>query len=224
MRVLVAEDHAVLAREVATGLRRNGMAVDIARDGAEALEKISLNAYDVLVLDRDLPTVHGDDVCRAVVAASGDGQAPRVIMLTAASGLDDIVAGLSLGADDYLAKPFAMAELAARVRSLGRRSVTPAQVITVADLTVDPEQRQVTRAGRVVALSPKEFGVLEVLAARPGRVVSAELLHEKVWDEYADPFTNSVRVTMVTLRRKLGDPSLIDTVKGVGYALREPAR
>jgi len=224
MRVLVAEDHAVLAREVATGLRRNGMAVDIARDGAEALEKISLNAYDVLVLDRDLPTVHGDDVCRAVVAASGDGQAPRVIMLTAASGLDDIVAGLSLGADDYLAKPFAMAELAARVRSLGRRSVTPAQVITVADLTVDPEQRQVTRAGRVVALSPKEFGVLEVLAARPGRVVSAELLLEKVWDEYADPFTNSVRVTMVTLRRKLGDPSLIDTVKGVGYALREPAR
>jgi len=224
MRVLVAEDHAVLAREVATGLRRNGMAVDIARDGAEALEKISLNAYDVLVLDRDLPTVHGDDVCRAVVAASGDGQAPRVIMLTAASGLDDIVAGLSLGADDYLAKPFAMAELAARVRSLGRRSVTPAQVITVADLTIDPEQRQVTRAGRVVALSPKEFGVLEVLAARPGRVVSAELLLEKVWDEYADPFTNSVRVTMVTLRRKLGDPSLIDTVKGVGYALREPAR
>lgn len=217
MRVLVVEDHVVLAREVATGLRRNGMAVDVARDGEEALQKIEVNGYDVVVLDRDLPKVHGDDVCRAVVAMD-DG--PRVIMLTAASGLDNIVQGLGLGADDYLAKPFAMAELAARVRSLGRRSVAPAQVVEIGDLTLDPEKHKVTRAGREVMLSPKEFGVLEVLAARPGRVVPAETLLEKVWDEYADPFTNAVRVTMVTLRRKLGEPPLIDTLKGVGYVLR----
>lgn len=225
MRVLVVEDHAVLAREVATGLRRAGMAVDVARDGREALAKIDLNSYDVLVLDRDLPVVHGDDVCRAVAVGDNvpDAGSPRIIMLTAASGLADIIAGLGLGADDYLAKPFAMAELAARVRSLGRRSVSPAQTITVGDLRVDPERRRVTRGGREVALSPKEFGVLEVLAARPGRVVSAEMLLEKVWDEYADPLTNAVRVTMVTLRRKLGDPSPIETIKGVGYALRERA-
>lgn len=225
MRVLVAEDHAVLAREVATGLRRHGMAVDIARDGGEALAKVGLSAYDVLILDRDLPAVHGDDVCRTITAGADETTAepPRIIMLTAASGLDDIIAGLGLGADDYLAKPFAMAELAARVRSLCRRSVSPAQTITLGDLVVDPERRRVMRGERLVALSPKEFGVLEVLAARPGRVVSAETLLEKVWDEYADPLTNAVRVTMVTLRRKLGDPSPIETVKGVGYALRERA-
>ncbi len=196
------------------------MAVDVARDGAEALEKVDVNNYDVLVLDRDLPVVHGDDVCRAVVAMVDP---PRIIMLTAASGLENIVGGLGLGADDYLPKPFAMAELAARVRSLGRRSVAPAQVIRVGDLVIDPETRRVTRGDREVSLSPKELGVLEVLAARPGRVVSAELLLEKVWDEFTDPFTNAVRVTMVTLRRKLGQPPLIDTLKGAGYALRQPA-
>lgn len=220
MRVLVVEDHAVLAREVATGLRRDGLAVDVARDGEEALDKASVNDYDVVVLDRDLPRVHGDDVCRALVAMP-DG--PRVIMLTAAGSLGDIVDGLSLGADDYLSKPFAMAELSARVRSLARRSVPAVQpAITVGDLEIRHDERRVIRAGETVALSPKEFGVLEVLAARPGVVVSAETLLEKVWDEYADPLTNAVRVTMVTLRRKLGDPSPITTVKGVGYVLRDP--
>lgn len=218
MRVLVVEDHAVLAREVAVGLRRSGMAVDVARDGGEAIDKTAVNAYDVVVLDRDLPVVHGDDVCRHLAAIEGG---PRVIMLTAAGALHEIVDGLATGADDYLSKPFAMAELVARIQVLGRRSVVPAHVVTVGDLTIDPEKRRVVRAGRDIALSPKEYGVLEVLAARPGRVVSAETLLEKVWDEYADPFTNAVRVTMVTLRRKLGEPGMIETVKGVGYALRD---
>lgn len=220
MRVLVVEDHAVLAREVATGLRRDGFAVDIARDGEEAIEKSAVNDYDVVVLDRDLPKVHGDEVCRHV-AALVDG--PRIIMLTAAGSLGDIVDGLGLGADDYLSKPFAMAELSARVRTLARRSgPAPSPVVTVGDVEIRHDERKVARAGQNVPLSPKEFGVLEVLAARPGAVVSAETLLEKVWDEYADPLTNAVRVTMVTLRRKLGEPSPIVTVKGVGYALRAP--
>lgn len=220
MRILVVEDHAVLAREVATGLRRDGFAVDIARDGAEAIEKTDVNSYDVVVLDRDLPKIHGDEVCRHV-AANPDG--PRIIMLTAAGSLGDIVDGLSLGADDYLSKPFAMAELSARVRTLARRSgPAPRPHVIVGDLEIRHDERTVSRGGQPVALSPKEFGVLEVLAARPGAVVSAETLLEKVWDEYADPLTNAVRVTMVTLRRKLGEPSPIVTVKGVGYALRSP--
>lgn len=220
MRVLVVEDHAVLAREVATGLRRGGAAVDVARDGAEALDKADVNQYDVVVLDRDLPKIHGDEVCRRL-SESDDG--PRILMLTAAGTLADIVEGLSLGADDYLAKPFAMAELIARVRTLSRRS-GPAQrpVVAVGDIEIRHDERRVSRAGNSVALSPKEFGVLAVLAARPGAVVSAETLLEKVWDEYADPLTNAVRVTMVTLRRKLGEPSPIATVKGVGYVLRDP--
>jgi DNA-binding response OmpR family regulator len=218
VRILVVEDHAVLAREVATGLRRDGLAVDIARDGAEAIEKTDVNDYDVVVLDRDLPKVHGDDVCRRL-ASQPDG--PRIIMLTAAGSLGDIVDGLNLGADDYLSKPFAMAELSARVRTLARRSSpAPLPVVTVGDVEIRHDERRVSRAGQSIALSPKEFGVLEVLAARPGAVVSAETLLEKVWDEYADPLTNAVRVTMVTLRRKLGEPSPIVTVKGVGYALR----
>lgn len=218
MRVLVVEDHAVLAREVATGLRRTGLAVDVARDGDEALEKSAMTAYDVVVLDRDLPRVHGDDVCRTLVGLEAP---PRILMLTAAGTLEDIVEGLGLGADDYLAKPFAMAELAARVRTLGRRAgATPRPRVVLGDLEIRPDEHAVFRAGAAVTLSPKEFGVLEVLAAQAGRVVSAETLLEKVWDEYADPLTNAVRVTMVTLRRKLGEPVLIETVKGVGYVLR----
>lgn len=217
MRVLVVEDHASLAREVALRLRRENMAVDVATDGAEALAKCDVNAYDVVVLDRDLPLIHGDDVCRELV---GRGMAPRILMLTAARGIDDVVDGLQIGADDYLPKPFAMAELVARVRSLARRaSAAVSPILAVGDLMVDPNTRSVTRRGQPISLSPKEFGVLEVLAASPGRVVSAERLLEKVWDEYADPFTNAVRVTMVTLRRKLGDPPLIGTVKKSGYRL-----
>ena len=220
MRVLVVEDHAVLARAVATGLRRDGGAVDVARDGEEALDKAGINHYDVVVLDRDLPKIHGDEVCRQL-ANVVDG--PRILMLTAATSLGDIVEGLSLGADDYLAKPFAMVELTARVRSLARRA-GPARrpVVTVGDVEIRHDERRVLRGGEPVTLSPKEFGVLEILAARPGTVVSAETLLEKVWDEYADPLTNAVRVTMVTLRRKLGEPSPIVTVKGVGYVLRAP--
>jgi DNA-binding response OmpR family regulator len=217
VRVLVVEDHASLAREVVLRLRRENMAVDVAINGAEALAKCDVNSYDVVVLDRDLPLVHGDDVCRALV---GREAAPRILMLTAARGVDDVVDGLQIGADDYLSKPFAMAELVARIRSLSRRaSAAAAPVLTVGDLIVDPNTRSVTRRGRPISLSPKEFGVLEVLAATPGRVISAEHLLEKVWDEHADPFTNAVRVTMVTLRRKLGEPPLIGTVKKSGYRL-----
>lgn len=217
MRVLVVEDHASLAREVALRLRRENMAVDVATDGAEALAKCDVNAYDVVVLDRDLPLVHGDDVCRTLVVRES---APRILMLTAARGIDDVVNGLQIGADDYLSKPFAMAELVARVRSLARRaSAVVSPILAIGDLVVDPNTRSVTRSGHAISLSPKEFGVLEVLAATPGRIVSAERLLEKVWDEYADPFTNAVRVTLVTLRRKLGEPPLIATVKKSGYRL-----
>ena len=217
MRVLVVEDHAALAREVALRLRRERMAVDLAFDGREALDKAGTTDYDVVVLDRDLPVVHGDEVCRVLAAREGG---PRVLMLTAARGIDDVVEGLRLGADDYLSKPFAMAELVARVRSLARRATAAvAPILTVGALVVDPNTHVVTRDGRPIPLSPKEFAVLEVLAATPGRVISAEYLLEKVWDEYADPFTNAVRVAMVTLRRKLGEPPLISTVKKSGYRL-----
>ena len=217
MRVLVVEDEQVLADAIATGLRREAMAVDIAYDGAGALERTSVNDYDVVVLDRDLPRVHGDDVCRTL---AGEGATARILMLTAAGELDDKVEGLSLGADDYLAKPFAFAELAARVRALGRRSTPPLPpVLERSGIRLDPNRREVTRDARPIQLTNKEFAVLEVLMRAQGTVVSAEQLLEKAWDEYIDPFTNVVRVTMMTLRRKLGEPPVIETVAGAGYRL-----
>lgn len=217
MRVLVVEDDAALADVVARGLRQAGLAIDVAGDGEDALVKAEITPYDVVVLDRDLPCIHGDDVCRALLRTA---PTPRVIMLTAAGTLDARVEGLAIGADDYLPKPFAMAELVARVHALGRRpgAVIP-PVLFVGDVALDPSRRLVTRADRPLALTRKEFGVLEALASRPGAVVSAEELLERVWDEAVDPFTNAVRITVMTLRRKLGDPPIVETVVGVGYRL-----
>jgi len=217
MRVLVVEDEAELARYVAQGLRQAGLAVDLAADGETALDKTLATAYDVVVLDRGLPGISGDTVCRELTAAS---PAPKVLMLTARGDLSARVAGLSLGADDYLPKPFAMAELIARIRALGRRpaAVLPA-VLTIGELVVDPTRFEATRSGAPLPLNRKEFGVLETLAAADGRVVSAEELLERVWDEETDPFSNIVRVTVMNLRRKLGEPPLIETVVGVGYRL-----
>jgi len=216
VRILVVEDEEIMAEMVALGLRRRGHAVDVVRDGADALEWAAVNRYDVIVLDRDLPVVHGDDVCRQLVAT---GAQSRVLMLTAASAVGDRVQGLELGADDYLVKPFAFDELLARVAALGRRTA-PAHppTVQVGDLSVDTARRLASRAGRALDLTPKEFGMLEVLATAQGRVVSAEELLERVWDTNADPFTNAVRVTMVGLRRKLGEPG-IDTLRGQGYRL-----
>ncbi len=217
MRVLVVEDEQVLADAIAVGLRREAMAVDVTYDGAGALERTSVNDYDVIILDRDIPMVHGDEVCKQLVAA---GTTARILMLTAAGELDDKVAGLSLGADDYLAKPFAFAELIARLRALARRSSPPLPpVLERGSILLDPNRREVARDGQPIVLTNKEFAVLEVLMRAQGTVVSAEQLLEKAWDEYIDPFTNVVRVTMMTLRRKLGDPPLIETVPGVGYRL-----
>ena len=217
VRILVVEDDEALADVIARGLRQEALAVDIAIDGSEALDKAGFTEYDVIVLDRDLPEVHGDDVCRSI-ATSGSGE--RILMLTASGTLEDRVQGLELGADDYLAKPFAMQELVARVRALGRRvgTVVP-PTLTWQDVVMDPPRRTVTRAGKALNLTRKEFGVLEVLLAADGRVVSSEELLEKVWDENTDPFTNAIRITVMTLRRKLGDPPLIETVVGVGYQL-----
>jgi two-component system, OmpR family, response regulator VanR len=215
MRVLVAEDERRVADAVARGLRREGMAVDVAYDGATALDKARLNGYDVVVLDRDLPVMHGDEVCRAL---RGENHFSRVLMLTAASGTDDLVDGLSLGADDYMAKPFAFDELVARLRALARR-VNPSRppTLRVGELELDPARHTVTRDGQPVELTPKEFAVLEALMAAGGAVVSNDELVARVWDENADPFTNSVRMTVLRLRRKLGSPSAIETVKGAGY-------
>lgn len=218
MRILVVEDEAMLAEAIAEGLRQRAMAVDICGDGARALELAALHPYDVIVLDRDLPAVHGDDVCRAVVAAGGD---TRVIMLTAAGDIADRVHGFGVGADDYLTKPFAFAELVARVQALGRRAraaVPP--VLTRAGVELDVPRHQVSRDGRFVPLSRKEFAVLEVLMRADGSVVSAEELLEKAWDSNVDPFTNAVRMAVMTLRRKLGPPPLIETVAGVGYRMK----
>ena len=217
MRVLVVEDQQELAETVATGLRREGMAVDIAFDGAAAIRRAAVNEYDVVVLDRDLPGVHGDQVCQTFVER--DVRA-RVLMLTASAGIEDRVVGLSLGADDYLPKPFAFAELVARIRALARRA-QPAlpPVMRSGDLTLDPGRRVADRGGRRLELSAKELAVLELLLAARGGVVSAEELLARAWDEAADPFSNVVKVTVSRLRRKLGEPRLIETVPGAGYKI-----
>ncbi len=217
MRVLIAEDERRLADAIARGLRREGMAVDLARDGADALIKARVVRYDVLVLDRDLPGLHGDEVCRAV---RGERPETGILMLTAAGALEDLVEGLSLGADDYLAKPFRFAELVARIRALGRRSVpSRPPVLRHGDVELDPARRSLRRGGRSVELARKEFAVLEALMSAQGATVSAEELLERVWDEHTDPFTNVVRMTIMTLRRKLGEPALVETVIGVGYRM-----
>lgn len=221
MRILVVEDEPALADVVARGLRQASLAVDIAESGEEALEKAGYTDYDVVVLDRNLPGIHGDDVCRELVAMSA---APRIIMLTAAGTLQARVEGLSIGADDYLPKPFEMAELVARVRALGRRpNVATRPLLLAGDLTLDPSGQVATRGGKTLSLTRKEFGVLEAIMAAQGKVVSSEELLERVWDEAADPFTNAVRITIMTLRRKLGEPSPIETVIGVGYRLGVPS-
>ncbi|MCH0540365.1 response regulator transcription factor [Streptomyces sp. MUM 203J] len=218
MRVLVVEDEKTLAAFVATGLRRAGFAVDVAHTGGAALELLGLYAYEVLVLDRDLPEVHGDDVARRLVA---EGSRTRILMLTAASGLDDRVAGLDLGADDYLGKPFEFPELVSRVRALRRRGALPAAppVLGRGGLRLDTVRRTAEREGRDLGLSPKEFAVLQILLEADGALVSAETLLDRAWDAHADPFTGAVRVCMSKLRSKLGEPPLIRTVQGVGYAL-----
>jgi DNA-binding response OmpR family regulator len=217
MRVLVAEDERRVADAVARGLRREGVAVDIAPDGAAALFKARVTDYDVVVLDRDLPEVHGDDVCRALAT---EQPATKVLMLTASGTLDDLVDGLALGADDYLPKPFAFAELVARVHALARRNgQARPPVLQAGEVELDPARREVRRAGVPIELTPKEFGVLEALMAADGAVVSAEELLEHVWDANADPFSNIVSVTLTRLRRKLGAPPLIETVVGKGYRL-----
>jgi DNA-binding response OmpR family regulator len=217
MRVLLVEDHQELAETVADVLRSEGMAVDVALDGRVALDRAAINSYDVIVLDRDLPGVHGDEVCRSLAA----GRSPsRVLMLTAAGSVEDRVDGLELGADDYLPKPFAFTELTARIRALGRRCGPPLPaVLFCADLRLDPARRTAIRAGRRLPLSPKEFAVLEYLMAAGGRVVPAEELLERVWDEAADPFTATVKVTIGRLRAKLGDPPLIETIRESGYRI-----
>jgi len=212
MRVLVVEDHARLASRIAQGLRQAGMAVDAVHDGAAALDAAGQTAYDVIVLDRDLPAVHGDRVCRTLA-----GGGPRILMLTAAVGVDDRVDGLELGADDYLGKPFAFTELVARVRALARRAPSAPPVLRHGDLTVDRARHRASRGFRSLSLTRKEFGILEMLLAADGALVSAEELLEHVWDASADPFSNIISVTMARLRRKLGDPPLIETVVGKGY-------
>lgn len=217
MRVLVAEDHERLARSLAAGLRRYGMTVDVALDGDEALSRLGVNHYDVVILDRDLPGTHGDDICRSLVAERSES---RVLMLTASSSVKDRVEGLELGADDYLPKPFDFTEMLARVQALGRR---PGAALTnrlgYADLSLDPDRRVATRAGRPLALRPKEFAVLQCLLAAQGRPVSAEELLEKVWDPATDPFTTTVKATVNRLRAKLGEPPIIDTVRDSGYRI-----
>jgi len=215
--VLVAEDEPRVAAAVARGLRREGMAVDVAPDGQAALFKARVNPYDVVVLDRDLPLIHGDDVCRELAA---EQPATKVLMLTAARSTDALVEGLALGADDYLPKPFRFAELVARLRALGRRRGEPLPpVLRSGDLELDPGRRTATRAGAPLDLAPKEFAVLEALLAARGQVVSPEALVEQVWDEQLDPLSNTLRMTVMTLRRKLGEPALIETVRGSGYRL-----
>jgi DNA-binding response OmpR family regulator len=220
MRVLVIEDDEELAETIGVGLRRENLAVDLAFDGPTGLERALVTAYDVIVLDRDLPGMHGDDVCAKLIAA---GSRSRVLMLTAAGSAEDLVDGLTRGADDYLSKPFAFAVLVARIRALLRRAQPAVPPILVSgNLVVDPARRHAARDGRRLDLGPKEFAVLELLLAAQGRVVSAEELLERVWDEAADPFTTAVKVTMSRLRRKLGEPQLIETVAQAGYRIGAP--
>jgi len=215
MRILVAEDEPRIAAALARGLRREGMAVDVAPDGAAALYKARVNPYDVVVLDRDLPEVHGDDVCRTL---SAELPRTKVLMLTAARTTDELVQGLSLGADDYLTKPFRFAELVARLRALGRRTgEARPPVLEAGDLVLDPAKRTATRAGLDLDLTLKEFAVLQALLEAQGAVVTPEELLERAWDEQLDPLSNIVRMTVMTLRRKLGDPPIIQTVRGSGY-------
>jgi DNA-binding response OmpR family regulator len=217
VRVLVAEDFAILARSIGTGLRREGMAVDVVLDGTDALDRLAVTRYDVVILDRDLPGVHGDEICRRL---ANDRCDTRVLMLTAAGTIEDRVEGLSLGADDYLPKPFAFAELVARVRALARRATPPLPpTLTCGDITLDPARRVAFRAGRRLELSPKEFALLECLLGASGLVLPAEELLERVWDEAADPFTSAVKHTMHRLRAKLGAPPVIETVREGGYRI-----
>lgn len=217
MRILVVEDEERLAARVAEGLRDQGAAVDVSHDGDDALYKIDVNgSYDVVVLDRDLPGTHGDEVCRRLADRH---DAPMVLMLTALSGTGDRVDGLTLGADDYLGKPFSFAELVLRVMALSRRGRAHTAVLTRGDLTVDTLRRTVHRAGRPIVLTAKEFTVLKVLLAADGAVLSQEQLLERAWDEHTNPFTNTVRVTVNRLRRKLGPPELVETVIGAGYRI-----
>ena len=216
----MAEDFEVLARSIGTGLRREGMAVDVVLDGTDALGHLATARYDVVVLDRDLPGVGGDDICRRL---AHDGSGTRVLMLTAAGTIEDRVQGLSLGADDYLPKPFAFAELVARVRALARRATPPLPpTLSCEDITLDPARRTAFRAGRRLELSPKEFALLECLLASPGLVLPAEQLLERVWDEAADPFTSAVKHTVHRLRAKLGDPPVIETIREGGYRIGRP--
>jgi DNA-binding response OmpR family regulator len=217
VRVLLIEDEVVLAEQVADGLRDQGMAVDLAADGLDGLHKAGANRYDVIVLDRDLPGVHGDDICANLVAA---GCRSRVLMLTAAASSEDLVDGLRLGADDYLPKPFDFPVLVARIGALARRA-QPAipPVLRHDDLVVDTARRHARRGDKPLTLTPKEFGVLELLLAAQGRTVSAEELLERVWDENADPFTQTVKITISRLRAKLGDPPTIETVAKSGYRI-----
>jgi DNA-binding response OmpR family regulator len=215
VRVMVVEDHRMLADAIAEGLRREAMAVDVTYDGQGALDRLAVNEYDVVVLDRDLPRVSGDEVCATLVSGADHA---RVLMLTAAGSVRDRVAGLNLGADDYLPKPFDFTELVARVRALGRRAQNArSPVLSRAGITLDSSRFEVRRDGRVINLSRKEFAVLTELLRADGAVVSAEQLLDRAWDENVNPFTNVIRVVMMSLRRKLGEPAVVRTVHGVGY-------
>ncbi len=219
MRVLLVEDHARLAMTLAAGLRQAGMAVDVVFDGQDALDHLAITTYDVVVLDRDIPGTHGDDVCKALVAERSPS---RVLMLTAAGSVQDRVEGLGIGADDYLPKPCDFTELVARIRALVRRpGASSPPTLTHADLQLDSSHRIATRAGRTLSLNPKEFAVLEVLLAARGVVVSSEEILERVWDEAADPFSQAVRTTISRLRAKLGDPPVIETVAKFGYRIAD---
>ncbi|MBK3634115.1 response regulator transcription factor [Streptomyces asoensis] len=221
MRVLVVEDARSLAEVVAEGLRDQGMAVDVAHDGLDAAAKLDVNAYDVVVLDRDLPGIHGDTLCQMI---TGRESRVMVLMLTASGSPGDRVSGLTLGADDYLAKPFHFPELVLRIRALARRRPTArSRTLSAAGIDLDPVRRTAGREGRRLDLSVKEFAVLEALLEASPAFLSAEDLLEQVWDEHADPFTNTVTVTVSRLRRKLGDPPVIATTPGVGYRIVDPA-